>query len=273
MSPRICHPDSLPWAVFTTENMRRLTLNTRMHPKNDPDLQEEDIELIPAPLFAGKELRRQLLPSATNTLLESLDTVDAVDQFLDYFQRDMAELRTQVAATHPSGELEAVPKEVRRHPSSGSLDLQELINNKAFYIEEADIGEGNSDSETTAVSMEPLKILRPAVHVPRPLALRDKNWADDNGSFTAPMPNTNTANVLKPKSPKPRPLLISKAPIIHRRNGNGLSSIAPLPWDGIDFQIHQELTRYNISSDHVPAKTPPISPKTPVFRPSHSGKD
>ncbi len=281
MSPPICHPDSLPWAVFTTENIRRLTLNTRMHPENDSDLQEENIELIPAPLFAGRELRRQLLPSATNTLLESLDAIDDVDQFLDSFQRHITELRTQEAATLPSGELEAVPEEGRRCPSSGSLDLQELIDNKAFYTEEADIGDSRFDSETTAVGTEPLEILRPDVYVPGPLALRNENRANDNGPFTAPMPNTtNTAKVLKPKVSKPRPLLISKAPIAHGWNGNRLGSIVLPPRGGIevgrssastfiDFQIHQELTRYNISSDHVPAKTPPISPKTPVFHPSH----
>lgn len=272
--------------------MRRLTLNTQMHPENDSDLQEENVELIPAPLFAGKELGRQLLPSATNNLLESLDAIDEIDQFLDSFKQDITELRTQEEATLPSGVLEAIPGEVRRCPSSGSLDLQDLIDNKAFYIEETDIGEGRSDdsgnktqsdkpessSKITAVSTEEHESLRPDVYVPRPLALRklSGNWANNKGPFTAPMPNTNTVKVGRPEASKPRPLLIRKAPIAHRWNGSRLSSIV-LPLRGgievgrssastfIDYQIHQELTQYNISSDHVPAKTPPISPKTPVF--------
>ena len=261
MSARFCHPESLPWAVFTTENMRRLTLNTRMHPENDSDLREEEIASIPQPLFAGRKLNRQLSSSAQTTLLESLDTIDEVEKFSDWFQEDMKDLRPQAEVTQ-NRELDTIPEERPRIPSSGSLDPQELIDNESFFLE----GE-TASSETTDVSSNAPEMLRADVYVTKPrYEFRDR-------LFSAPV-YTNTAPVSKPPACKPRPLLISKKPVGYRWNGTGLSSVALPRRDGIDmgrssastfidFSIHQGLAQYKISSDKGPLKTPPISPEDP----------
>ena len=262
-----------------------------MHPKYDSDLQEEDAALIPLPLFAGYELRRELSPSAKETLLDSLDTIDEVDRFLDVFQQDIMSLRTREKATPGTRKLETMSEEGLHCPSSGSLDLQELIDNKVFYvegdlggIESGDSGERKqsgleSNSNNTPIHTDTSEILRPDVYV-KPLVLRDLSVkrANDDGSFTAPIPNANTAKVLGPAAPKVRPLATSKRPVFaHRWNGVGLRSVFVPPRGGIDvgrssastfvdYSIHQELAQYQISSDRGPPKTPPVSPKTPHFR-------
>ncbi len=276
--------------------MRRLTLNTPMRPEHESDLQEENTKLIPAPLFAGQELSRQILPSAKNTFLESLDTIDEVDKFLDSFQQEIAELRTRQELTRSSRELKTIPEEFKtiRCPSSGSLDLQELIDNKAFFVGEADIGDGSSgdcenkpqsnilesSSEATALGIELYELLLSDVCIPKPLALRKVgvNRANNIEPFTTPMPmpNTNSTKALRPEVSKPGPLLTGNMPVAHRWNGNRLNSIVLPPRGGIDvgrsrastfvdYKIHQELTQYEISSDNVRLKTPPVSPKTPPF--------
>lgn len=251
MSPRFCHPESLPWAVFTTENMRRLTLSTRMHPEHDSNLEEEEFTLIPQPLPASQEIKGQLSPSEKNTLLESLDTIDEVDQFLDSFQQDIKELLVQETTSSSEG-LETTAEEGTRYPTTNP----------------------NEDRRQSCLSGP--EILLPDICVPKPLALRQfgTKQADEDGPSIAPRPNTNTAKSLGPAASGPRSLAISKRPVSHRLMSNRLSSLALQPRTGIDigrsrastfidYAIHQELTQYKISSDHVSPKTPPISPKTP----------
>ena len=242
--------------------MRGLTVNTRMPPKHNPDLQEEDIALVPQQLFAGRELKRQLSSSAQTTLLNSLDTIDEVDKLLDSFQEDMTDLRAQLEATQHR-ELETIPGKGFHCPSSGSLDLQSMIDNESFLLEEGE----TASSEIAGVSTDAPKMLRPDVHVAEPeCEVRDR-------PSSAPV-YTNSAQVPKPSARKPRSLLISKRPVGHRWNGAGLNSVALPRRDGIDtgrsrastfvdFTIHQELATYKISSDRRPPKTLPTSPETP----------
>ena len=221
--------------------MRRLTVNTRMHPEHNSNLQKGDVSLIPQPLFASQEIKRQLSPSAKNTLLESLGTIDEVDQFLDSFQQDITKLRAQEAVPSIEG-LEVVAEEDTNYPPGP-------------------------------------EILHTDVYVPRPLALRDvgRKRANEERPTITPKPNTKTAQVLGPVASRPRSLVISKRPVAHKLNSNRLSSLALQPRTGIDvgrscastfidYAIHQELTQYKISSDPSPPKTPPISPKTPCTK-------
>ena len=258
MSPRFCHPETLPWAIFTTENMRRLTLNTRMHPENDSDLLPDEVASIPQPLFVGRELNRQLAPSAQTTLLESLHTIDEVDVFSDWFKEEMRYLNAN-AKVAQNRELHTIPEERPRIPSSGSLDLQELT--ESFFLEGEIAG-----SETTEASTDAPKILRPDAYVPNPR--RDSS----DSPCSAPV-CTTTAEVPKPSEPRPRPLLISKKPVGHRWYGANLGSVSLPRRDGIDigrssastfidFSIHQGLTQYKISSDKGPPESQPVSPKT-----------
>ena len=202
------------------------SLNTPMHPKHDEDFQEE---LVPEPLFAGQHSKSQKSQ-------ECLDTLEEVETFLESFRQDMSELQIQ-EANHQSRELKAVPGDEATHPSPASLDLQELIDDDTLCVESSISGP----------------------HVPNPLIVRKPSVKQKNHkpSITQ-LPNVQAVEASNPVIPRPNPLDPSTKSIAHKWNGRE-SSVSTF----VDYQIHQQLAQYQISSDPVSPKTPPISPKTP----------